>query len=84
LLSRRSLVAASAELSLAQRLHAADTAMKGGVNHSVCKWCYAKVPLEDRCKQPLPGSAPDTRLAMLAVLGVPAPTEMTGRDLSES
>ena len=25
--------------------------MKGRVNHSVCKWCYAKVPLEDLCKQ---------------------------------
>lgn len=53
MLTRRGLVAASAALSLSSRLHAADTAtgMKGRVNHSVCKWCYAKVPLEDLCKQ---------------------------------
>lgn len=24
--------------------------MKGRVNHSVCKWCYAKVPLEELCQ----------------------------------
>jgi len=53
MLTRRGLVAASAALSLSSRLQAADTAsgMKGRVNHSVCKWCYAKVPLEDLCKQ---------------------------------
>ena len=53
MLTRRGLAAASAALSLCSRLHAADTAtgMKGRVNHSVCKWCYAKVPLEDLCKQ---------------------------------
>lgn len=51
MLTRRGLVAASAALSLGQRLQAADTAMKGRVNHSVCKWCYAKVPLEDLCKE---------------------------------
>lgn len=46
-------VAATAA-SLGQRLHAADTAagaaMKGRINHSVCKWCYPKVSLEDLCK----------------------------------
>ena len=39
--------------SLAHRLLAADAAtpgMKGRVNHSVCKWCYEKIPLEDLCK----------------------------------
>ena len=39
--------------SLAYRLLAADAAtpgMKGRVNHSVCKWCYEKIPLEDLCK----------------------------------
>ena len=38
--------------SLGQRLFAADAAapaMKGRVNHSVCKWCYEKIPLEDLC-----------------------------------
>src|ERR1041384_1253650 len=37
-----------------QRLAAAESAvgpkMKGRVNHSVCKWCYAKVPLEEFCQ----------------------------------
>ncbi len=41
-------VAAAAE-SLAPRLTAANAALKGRVNHSVCKWCYARVSLEDLC-----------------------------------
>jgi hydroxypyruvate isomerase len=44
---------ASLTASLAQRLGAAETAgggaLKGRINHSVCKWCYDKVPLEDLC-----------------------------------
>lgn len=40
--------------SLHDRLVAAETAgggqLKGRVNHSVCKWCYPKVPLEDLCQ----------------------------------
>src|SRR3712207_1098724 len=24
--------------------------LKGNVNHSVCKWCYPKIALEDLCK----------------------------------
>ncbi len=24
--------------------------LKGRINHSVCKWCYGKIPLEDFCK----------------------------------
>ncbi|WP_423147361.1 hydroxypyruvate isomerase family protein [Rubrolithibacter danxiaensis] len=24
--------------------------LKGNINHSVCKWCYDKIPLEDLCK----------------------------------
>ncbi len=24
--------------------------LKGRINHSVCKWCYAKIPLDDFCK----------------------------------
>src|SRR6266513_266142 len=38
--------------SLAQRLEAADEAvgsLKGRINHSVCKWCYPKVSLEELC-----------------------------------
>ena len=26
------------------------TPLKGRINHSVCKWCYDKIPLEDLCK----------------------------------
>src|SRR5687768_10682135 len=39
---------------LANRLSAAETVldkeMKGQVNHSVCRWCYNTIPLEDLCK----------------------------------
>src|SRR6266481_8452642 len=45
---------AVAATSLATRLRAADEAagakLKGRINHSVCKWCYPKVSLEDLCK----------------------------------
>lgn len=43
--------ASLAAASLSLRLGAADAAsgMKGHINHSVCKWCYGKVPLEDLC-----------------------------------
>jgi hydroxypyruvate isomerase len=52
-LSRRSALTAAAGLatSLSVRLDAADAAsgMKGHIHHSVCKWCYPKVSLEDLC-----------------------------------
>ena len=39
---------------LSSRLLAADQSMgpqlKGKINHSVCKWCYRDIPLEDLCK----------------------------------
>ncbi len=37
--------------ALTQRLRAADAAsgMKGRVHHSVCKWCYPKISLDDLC-----------------------------------
>ena len=42
-----------AAASLGQRLDAAEAAMgadlKGQVNHSVCKWCYGDISLEDLC-----------------------------------
>jgi len=45
-------LAAAAELS--QRLQAADDAvgakLKANINHSVCKWCYGKIPLEEFCQ----------------------------------
>src|SRR6266511_3126632 len=44
---------ASLAVGLAKRLAAADTAaataLKGRINHSVCKWCYPKVELKDLC-----------------------------------
>jgi len=44
----------SAAASLADRLTAADSAaganLKGRINHSVCKWCYQNIFLEDLCK----------------------------------
>src|SRR5262245_24627099 len=47
-------VVATAALSLSERLTAAEAAagsqLKGRINHSVCKWCYDKVPLEDLCR----------------------------------
>ncbi|MBA4055115.1 MAG: hydroxypyruvate isomerase [Marivirga sp.] len=41
--------------SLSNRLYAAESALsadglKGKVNHSVCRWCYNSIPLEDLCK----------------------------------
>jgi hydroxypyruvate isomerase len=44
---------AATAASLSYRLSAAEAAagpVKGRVNHSVCKWCYPKVGLEDLCK----------------------------------
>jgi sugar phosphate isomerase/epimerase len=36
--------------SLATRLGAADAAAPGTrINHSVCKWCYGSIPLDDLC-----------------------------------
>ncbi len=40
----------AAATALATRLAAADSAAQGAkINHSVCKWCYDKIPLEDLC-----------------------------------
>src|SRR6266567_6241680 len=45
--------AAFTAASLGQRLGAAEaalgTGLQGRVNHSVCKWCYPKISLEDLC-----------------------------------
>jgi hydroxypyruvate isomerase len=61
-LSRRSAIARvagstaalAATLKLAPALRAAEAAenkkLNNRVNHSVCKWCYSKIPLEDFCK----------------------------------
>ena len=50
--SRRSFLATTlAAASLHGRLSAADAAAggKGRINHSVCKWCYPKVSLDELC-----------------------------------
>jgi hydroxypyruvate isomerase len=43
-----------AGLSLSQRVSAAESileaGLKGKINHSVCRWCYESIPLEDLCK----------------------------------
>jgi hydroxypyruvate isomerase len=44
----------AAASNLSFRLNAAEKALgaklKGRINHSVCKWCYPKIELEDLCK----------------------------------
>jgi len=44
----------SVGVSLTNRLEAAeaiiDPQLKGKINHSVCRWCYDKIPLDDLCK----------------------------------
>jgi hydroxypyruvate isomerase len=53
--SRRTFLTTSAvtlaAASIGERLSAADAAsgLKGRINHSACKWCYAKTPLEELC-----------------------------------
>ncbi|MCB0654787.1 MAG: TIM barrel protein [Saprospiraceae bacterium] len=27
------------------------TSLKGNINHSACRWCYGKIPLDDLCRQ---------------------------------
>jgi hydroxypyruvate isomerase len=53
-LTRRSAIARTAAVTataaaLSQRLAAADAAAKVKINHSVCKWCYPKVSLDELC-----------------------------------
>ncbi len=65
MITRRSAIAklasgailATATGSLLKNLGAAESApgpghdaLKGRVNHSVCKWCYAKIPLDTMCE----------------------------------
>jgi hydroxypyruvate isomerase len=59
----------TATTSLAHRLGAAEAAvapeMKGKINHSVCKWCYSKIPLDEFC-----GSAKGMGLKSVELLTV--------------
>lgn len=45
-------VAALVAGDLSRRLEAAEQAgpLKGRINHSVCRWCYGKIPLDDLCR----------------------------------
>ncbi len=49
----KSAVITAVASSLATRLTAADAAVTSGagsrINHSVCKWCYGSIPLEEFC-----------------------------------
>ena len=49
-----SAVAAMAVASLATRVKAAEPAegvkLKGRINHSVCRWCYGKIGLDELCE----------------------------------
>src|SRR5258707_964542 len=43
----------AASTSLLQRLEAAQSAapgLKGRIHHSVCRWCYGKIPLDELCE----------------------------------
>lgn len=46
---------AAAPLSLSEAFAAANASLgselNGKINHSVCRWCYGKVPLEDLCRE---------------------------------
>jgi hydroxypyruvate isomerase len=46
--------AAAVAANLSHRLQAAENAdgakLKGKVNHSVCKWCYKEIPLDEFCQ----------------------------------
>ena len=41
-------VSLGARISAAEKA-AEETEARGGINHSVCKWCYDEIPLEDFC-----------------------------------
>jgi hydroxypyruvate isomerase len=43
-------VAASLEHRLQAAESAAGQALKGRIRHSVCKWCYGKIPLDEFCQ----------------------------------
>jgi hydroxypyruvate isomerase len=63
-----SAVLASVGSALTHRLQAADKVvgegLKGKINHSVCRWCYRDIPLEDLCK-----AAKDIGLQSIELVG---------------
>jgi hydroxypyruvate isomerase len=58
----------AAGLSVSHRITAAEAVLsadlKGKVNHSVCRWCYNSIPLEDLCK-----AAKDIGLSSIELVG---------------
>jgi hydroxypyruvate isomerase len=59
---------AAAAISMSHRVEAAEAVLahdlKGKVNHSVCRWCYKDIPLEDLCK-----AAKNIGLASIELVG---------------
>ncbi len=43
-------IGAVSKLGSVDRANAAETERKGSINHSVCRWCYDKIPLEELCR----------------------------------
>ena len=60
-----SAAAVAVAADLAQQLAAAETSpgLKGRIRHSVCKWCYKNIELEDFCK-----AAKDIQLQSIELL----------------
>jgi hydroxypyruvate isomerase len=51
ILTRRNFLAtATLSAALGTRLSAAEAGAKGRINHSVCKWCYPKISVDELCK----------------------------------
>jgi len=63
-----SVAAVTLGTSLSNRLEAAESIvvdkLKGKINHSVCRWCYDKISLEDLCK-----AAKNIGLASIELVG---------------
>jgi hydroxypyruvate isomerase len=43
-------IGAASKLGKLDPLVAAEIERKGNINHSVCRWCYNKIPLDDLCR----------------------------------
>jgi hydroxypyruvate isomerase len=49
-ITRRSIVASAMAMRIAAAEQSAEATAKGKLRHSVCKWCYPRVPLEELCQ----------------------------------
>ncbi|MEX6690765.1 TIM barrel protein [Danxiaibacter flavus] len=50
LLAGSAIVSTSGALSAFTTLNTNNLALKGNINHSVCRWCYGDIALDDLCK----------------------------------